>query len=202
MPLLAGDVIGILDKLNIERAHVIGLDWGSGVAWYVAAHHSSRVDHLVDINFGNPATWPRTTLQSLQRTSHRILFQAPGVAEALLPQDDWHLLRALCDGHGDIDEYVKTLSEPGALTGGFNWYRANAPLERLVTPPPSLPPVAAPTMGVWGAKDPYILESRILNSAGSVTGPWRYERFEDAGHWVPLDQPDKLNKLLIEFLMS
>jgi pimeloyl-ACP methyl ester carboxylesterase len=49
---------------------------------------------------------------------------------------------------------------------------------------------------------PYVLESRILNSAGSVTGPWRYERFEDAGHWVPLAQPDKLNKSLIEFFRS
>jgi pimeloyl-ACP methyl ester carboxylesterase len=53
--------------------------------------------------------------------------------------------------------------------------------------------------GSGGAKDPYVLGPRILNSAGSVTGPGRYVRFEDAGHWVPLDQPDKLNKSLIEF---
>jgi pimeloyl-ACP methyl ester carboxylesterase len=33
-----------------------------------------------------------------------------------------------------------------------------------------------------------------------VTGGWRYERFDDAGHWVPLEQPERLNRLLIDFL--
>jgi pimeloyl-ACP methyl ester carboxylesterase len=136
MPLLVSDVVGILDALDIERAHVVGHDWGSAVAWFVASLHPSRVDHLVDICFGNPAAAPRLTLQSLQRASHRIPFQFPGVAESLLPQDDWYLLRALANGRGDMDEAVKALSEPGALTAGFSWYRANAPLERLVAPPP------------------------------------------------------------------
>jgi hypothetical protein len=33
-----------------------------------------------------------------------------------------------------------------------------------------------------------------------VTGPWRYERVEDAGHWLQLDAPDKVNDLLLDFL--
>jgi pimeloyl-ACP methyl ester carboxylesterase len=202
MPLLVSDVVGFLDALDIKRAHVVGHDWGSAVAWFFASLHPSRLDHLVDICFGNPAAAPRLTLQSLQRASHRILFQFQGVAESLLPQNDWFLLRALANGRGDMDEAVKALSEPGALTAGFNWYRANAPLERLVAPPPTLAPIAAPTLGIWGAEDPYVLEERLLNSAQTVTGLWRYERFDDAGHWVQLDQPDKLNRLLIEFLRS
>jgi pimeloyl-ACP methyl ester carboxylesterase len=202
MPVLVSDVVGILDALGIERAHVVGHDWGSPVAWFVAHLHPSRVDHLVDIGSGNPAAAPRLTLPSLQRASHRILFQFQGAAETLLPQDGWYLLRALLNGSGDFDEAVKALSEPGALTAGFNWYRANAPLERLVAPPPKLGPITAPTLAVWGAKCPYVLEERLLNSARTVTGPWRYERFDDAGHWVQLDQPDKSNRLLIEFLSS
>jgi hypothetical protein len=33
-----------------------------------------------------------------------------------------------------------------------------------------------------------------------VTGPWRYERIEDAGHWLQLDAPNKVNDLLLDFL--
>jgi pimeloyl-ACP methyl ester carboxylesterase len=33
-----------------------------------------------------------------------------------------------------------------------------------------------------------------------VTGPWTYARVEDAGHWMQLDRPHALNRLLLEFL--
>jgi hypothetical protein len=43
----------------------------------------------------------------------------PTVAEALLPRDNWYLLRAILNGSGDLDDAVTALSEPGALTAGF-----------------------------------------------------------------------------------
>src|SRR5256714_12274615 len=48
------DVTGILDALGIERAHVVGHDWGAGVAWLVAALAPERVDRLVPVSFGPP----------------------------------------------------------------------------------------------------------------------------------------------------
>ena len=33
-----------------------------------------------------------------------------------------------------------------------------------------------------------------------MTGPWRYVRLEDAGHWMQLDRPDAVNQLLLDFL--
>ncbi len=40
----------------------------------------------------------------------------------------------------------------------------------------------------------------MLRSAEQVTGPWRYERVEDASHWMQLDQPERVNALLFDFL--
>jgi pimeloyl-ACP methyl ester carboxylesterase len=40
----------------------------------------------------------------------------------------------------------------------------------------------------------------MVRSAAHVTGPWRYERIEGAGHWMQLDRPDRINELLLEFL--
>ena len=37
-------------------------------------------------------------------------------------------------------------------------------------------------------------------SAQQVAGPWRYERIDGAGHWMQLEAPDELNRLLLDFL--
>jgi hypothetical protein len=55
-------------------------------------------------------------------------------------------------------------------------------------------------MGVWSTGDFALAEAGMTGSARYVTGPWRYERVEDAGHWLQLDAPDKVNDLLLDFL--
>jgi pimeloyl-ACP methyl ester carboxylesterase len=63
-----------------------------------------------------------------------------------------------------------------------------------------LPPVAAPTMGVWSTGDVALTEAQMTGSAKHVTGRWRYERLEGPGHWVQLEAPDAVNRLLLDFL--
>lgn len=117
-------------------------------------------------------------------------------------RDDWKLLRDWLRGDGDVEQYVADLSRPGALTAGLNWYRANlAPQFELQgrTPPPA---VAAPTLGLWSSGDNYLTEHRMMRSGEHVTGPWRYERIDGASHWMQLDDPDRVNGLLLEFLVD
>ena len=47
------DVVAVLDALEIERAHVVGHDWGAGVAWLVAAFAPKRVERLVAMSVGH-----------------------------------------------------------------------------------------------------------------------------------------------------
>jgi pimeloyl-ACP methyl ester carboxylesterase len=195
------DVAALLDAAGVQRAHVVGHDWGAAAAWLVGSLLPERVDRLVAISVGHPATFGRPTLEQLQKGWYRILFQFEGTAEELLRQEDWYLFRELFRG-GDPDAYVADLARPGALTAGLNWYRANLPVERLLAPRPALPPVTAPTLGVFGSEDLYLVEGPMLASAEHVRGPWRYERFDGAGHWIPLEQPDRLNRLLLEFLRA
>jgi pimeloyl-ACP methyl ester carboxylesterase len=121
------------------------------------------------------------------------------VAERWLSDDDFRNLREWA-GHPDIDAVVRRLSDPAALTASLGPYRAILAPESLVSPPPQLPPVTAPTMGIWSAGDVALVEAGMINSSRYVTGPWRYERIDDAGHWIPLDAPDRLTKLLLDFL--
>jgi pimeloyl-ACP methyl ester carboxylesterase len=44
------------------------------------------------------------------------------------------------------------------------------------------------------------VEENVTGSAAHVTAQWRYERIDDAGHWIPLDAPAELTALLLDFL--
>ncbi len=198
---IVGDVTGIMDALGVQRAHVVGHDWGAAVAWLVAMLAPTRVDHLVVISVGAPGAAGPPTLEALQKGWYRILFDMPGIAEDLIQRNDWYLARTLLEGSGEnFETYIANLSEPGALTAALNWYRANVPVQRLIGPPPALPPVAAPTMGVFGTADVALTEDAMVKSASRVSGPWRYERLEGIGHFVPLDAAEQLNNLLLDFL--
>ncbi|HVD01772.1 MAG TPA: alpha/beta hydrolase [Candidatus Dormibacteraeota bacterium] len=197
---VASDVTAILDALGVERAHVVGHDFGAAVAWLVASLFPQRVDRLAVLSVGFPGAAGPPDLEALQKGWYRILIQTEGVAEDLARQDDWYLFRTLFGGAADTDAYIAELSDPAALTAGFNWYRANLPLSRLLAPPPTLPLVRAPTLGMWSSGDLYLTERAMTASESRVTGGWRYERIEDATHWLQVDQPERVNALLLEHL--
>jgi len=198
--LMVEDVTGIMDALGIQRAHVVAHDWGAAVAWLTASLAPERVDRLVAISVGFPGAAGKPDLESLQKGWYRLLFQFEGIAEDLVQRDDWYLMRELLATYPDLEQCLRDLSEPGALTASLNWYRANLPVERLLGPVPELPPVQAPTLGIWSSGDLYLTEQAMVRSGERVSGPWRYERVEGASHWVPLDQPQVLNALLLDFL--
>lgn len=199
MPFVAGDVMAILDHLGIDKAHVVGHDWGAALAWVIASLIPDRVDHLVALSVGHPNSFREAGWAQREKSWYMLLFQFEGVAEQWLSADGWANLRAWGD-HPDFDEVVARLEQSGALTAGLNWYRANVPPESLVAPPLTLPAVAANTMGIWSSGDFALTEQQMTGSADHVTGKWRYERIEGAGHWVQVDAAQQLNQLLIDFL--
>jgi pimeloyl-ACP methyl ester carboxylesterase len=87
------------------------------------------------------------------------------------------------------------------LTAGLNYYRANVkPQMPAENPPPAPPKIACPVLGLWGDGDPFLIEDNVVKSTERVSGPWRYEKISGAGHWIMLDRPAEVNRLLIEFL--
>jgi pimeloyl-ACP methyl ester carboxylesterase len=200
LAIIVEDVVGIMDALDVTGAHVVGHDWGAALAWLVAALHPQRVDRLAAISVGYPGASGKPTLEALQKGWYRLLFQFTGVAEELLQRDDWYLLRVLLQSDSLAKRYIPILSQPGALTAGLNWYRANLAPDRMLRPPRRLPPVQAPTLGIFGAHDLYLTEEGMTASERMVQGSWRYERFAESGHWLMLEEPERFNRLLLEFL--
>jgi pimeloyl-ACP methyl ester carboxylesterase len=200
LPVLVGDVLGVLDHLGVERAHVVGHDWGAALAWVTASVAADRVESLVALSVGHPLSFGGAGLAQREKSWYMLLFQFEGVAEEWLSKDDWRNFREW-SSHPDVESCIADLSRPGALTASLNWYRANVPPESLVAEPLALPPVAAPTMGVWSTGDMALTEQSMTGSSAFVAdGRWRYERVDDAGHWMQLDAPDRVNELLLDFL--
>jgi len=191
------DVVGILDALSIDTADFVAHDWGASVAWRTAIAHPNRVRKLVVLSVAHPLA--PYTLRQREMAWYQLFFQFEGIAEAWLQRDNWALFREMLRGNGDIDRYISDLSRPEALRVSLNWYRANlAP--HLPESPPKLPPVEAPTLGIWSSNDHYLDGERMKMSEQFVKARWRYQQVDDASHWIPLDAPDRLNQLLIEWL--
>lgn len=205
---LVGDVLGLLDILGIERCAVVGHDWGAALTWTLAAVAPQRVDRLVAISVGHLQAFAAAGVAQRQRSWYMLWFLFPGVAEAALAADDFAFFRRWAWAGAepgddlDADRQVADLSRPGALTAALNWYRANIdPASfHLDRSPVALPAVTCPAMGVWSSHDLALTEQQMTGSERFVEGPWRYERLEGIGHWVPVQAPEQLSALLVDFL--
>ena len=168
------------------------------LAWALASVAPGSVDHVAVLSVGNPVTFLRT-LEQKQKSWYMLLFQFPGIAERWLTENSWANFRRWA-AHPDTDGVIADLDADGSLTPGLNWYRANVAPEFWVGPPPQLPPVQAPAMGIWSTGDIALTEVQMTDSAQNVAGPWRYERLDGPGHWMQLDAPATVNQLLLDFL--
>jgi pimeloyl-ACP methyl ester carboxylesterase len=198
-PRMIGDVVGLLDRLSIERAHLVGHDWGAAIAWMTASLVPDRVASLTALSVGHPAALRAAGWVQREKSWYMLLFQFTGIAEQWLSANDFRNLREW-SSHPDIDAVVERLREPGALTASLNLYRAILPPSSLVEPPPALPPVRAPAMGIWSSGDLALTERSMTGSEAHVAGTWRYERIDGIGHWMQLEAPAEVNALLLDFL--
>ena len=193
------DAVGVTPGAEARGVHVVGHDWGAAVAWLTAMFLPDQVRTLTVLSVPHPAA--PNTIRQREMAWYQLFFQFEDVAEATLRYHDWAALRELTPGYKDLDRAIAGLSRPGALTASLNWYRANlAP--RMPGPGPEFPPVTAPTLGIWSDGDRYLDGARMSASGDLVKGPWRYAEIKGATHWIPLDAPEELNALLLDWLSS
>jgi pimeloyl-ACP methyl ester carboxylesterase len=199
IPLLAVDLVGVLDELGVERAHVVGHDFGAATAWTLALFAPDRVQSLCALSVGHPAAFMRAGMPQREKSWYILLFQFAGVAEQWLMADRWANFREW-SRHPAADEVAARLADPADLTATLNLYRANLTPESFLAPPFEAPPITAPVMGVWSALDFALTERQMTDSAAYVEGPWRYERIEGVDHWMMLEDPARVSELLVDFL--
>ncbi|QDQ93757.1 alpha/beta hydrolase [Rhodococcus sp. WB9] len=189
---LVADVIGLLDALDLDTAHLVGHDWGAAVAWVVAARHPDRITSLTTVSVPHPGAfgWAlREDADQKERSSYIRLLRMEGKAERVLLDDNAHSLRAM---FGDVvppalvDRHVALLSEPGALTAALNWYRA------MTSDFEQTPAVTVPTTYVWSTGDQALGRAGAERCGEFVDAPYEFVVLDDATHWIPEQRPDAL----------
>lgn len=196
---LVSDVLAVLDDAGVEKAHVVGHDWGAAVAWAIALLAPERVDRLVALSVGHPSAFATRGIEQRRLSWYMLLFQFEE-AEELMRSDDWALFREWAASHPDLDHAIEDLERPGALTAALNWYRASLHPRADLGPRGQLPPVQADTLGVFSTGDAFLLSDQMSESGHYVAGQWRYECLDGPGHWLMLEEPERVNALLLDFL--
>lgn len=219
VPNLVEDIRALAAHLNGGQPFVlVGHDWGGAVAWTFAIRHPALVEKLVIINAPHPGVFDRELAQNpaqQQASQYMLLFRSPN-AESTLSANNYaplvegvlgELKRSGKVTEADIARYIQAWSQPGALTGGLNWYRA-----ARVGPPvggqrESLTAsvgveslrVTVPTLVIWGEKDTALLPGNLVGLEQFVPN-LTVERIPEGSHWVVHEQPDRINRLIREFL--
>lgn len=205
-PKLVGDVIGLLDALGIEKAHLVGHDWGAAVAWNVAIRHPDRLASLTAVSVPHPAAFGRALREDSDqqgRSTYIQLFRQPGKAEELLLENGAQRLRAMYQDAvpaEQVEEHVRRMSEPGALTAALNWYRAmtahRAP--GATDGGSGDDTVRVPTTYVWSDADMALGRTGAEACGEHVSGPYRFAVLEGVTHWIPEQAPADLADLIID----
>ncbi|WP_199430514.1 alpha/beta fold hydrolase [Qaidamihabitans albus] len=196
---LVGDVLGIADELGWDRFDLVGHDWGAAVGWHTASRHPGRLRTLTAVSVPHPAALARAIRtdedQHLRSAYMKEWRQTPATEERMLA-DDAAALRRMFEWkvpRGNVDEYVRRLSEPGALTAALNWYRAGRPDEQIGV-------VEVPTLYVWSTEDVAVGSTAAFDTENWVSGPYEFRMLEDVTHWVPEEVPEAMAALLLDFL--
>jgi pimeloyl-ACP methyl ester carboxylesterase len=230
MPNLVADVHALATELLKSAGGttftLVAHDWGGVVAWVYAALHPEMLDRLVILNAPHPTIFGRELRENpaQQKASEYMLMFRSQEAEALLSENQYEWLKRAVLGKdpsaADVAAYEEAWSQPGALTGGLNYYRASgvgpppAPSSapgRAGGPPataagsttaaPATPPliVRVPTLVIWGEKDTALLTGN-LNGLDQVVPKLTIKRIPDGTHWIAREKAADVNRLIREFL--
>ncbi len=230
VPLLVEDLRALAERLGHKKFTLVGHDWGGAVAWAFAAAHPDYLEKLVIVNAPHPAVFERELRENpaqQQASQYMLVFRSPQ-AEQLLSANNYAALTegVLADGlkqgcltEEDRKAYLEAWSQPGALTGGLNYYRAArvGPPAPAAAPPQGPAPggpgqpaasfasdlpsllIKVPTLVIWGEKDRYLLTGN-LEGLDRFVPKLTLKRIPDGSHWVIHEKPSMINSTIRAFM--
>lgn len=202
---IVGDLVALADHFDIAEFTLVGHDWGGAVAWMAALQVPGRVSRLVIVNAPHPLVFQRSLFDDAdQRQASQYITRfrdtsidagltGTGLEKFFGSTFVQHLTTAVAGD--DKAAYLDEWSQPGAMTGMLNWYRAS----QVIVPAPGetparpafldapFPKVEQPTLVIWGMRDKALLQVQL--ELAEHVPDLTIGRIEDAGHFVPWEKP-------------
>lgn len=211
---IANDIWKVVSgTLGHKRFRLVGHDWGGPTAFALASAHPEAIEKLAIVDVVIPGDGGDFS-QGGFRWHHQFHI-TPDLPEALTQGRERIYLSwfyrtfsfrpdAITDA--DLDEYVRTYSQPGAMRAGFSLYRAMrddaATNAKLMASGFKLPmPILAVGgdngyPGTFGRGRRHEPEQSLKRWGANVTGA----TIPNCGHFVPEEQPELFNRMLLDFL--
>lgn len=209
---LGADVLALAAHYTKDPFVLVAHDWGGAVAWGVAIARPQRLAQLVMLNSPHPYLfWRELCANPAQQeaSAYMNFFRLPKAERVLAENGYARLLGAF----QDLDEpsrqaLVEAWSQPGALTGGLNYYRASA-----LYPPTAEDPgarklalkaedfiVRVPTLVLWGMRDAALLPG-CIEGLEALVPELKLVRVPEATHWIARERADLVIREIEAFTM-
>jgi pimeloyl-ACP methyl ester carboxylesterase len=197
---LRAAVVGLMDRLSLERASLVGNSLGGATAAFVAARHPDRVERLVLIDAAGFNLSPEARPWLLRASGGPV-----GAAISWLPRPRPLFALGLRQVFHDdtlvtrerLDEYEAPLLRPGAVQGMRALLNAEAPSEDEFQA--MLRALRAPTLVIWGEEDRWIPVADAHRFAAAIPGA-RKVVLPRCGHMPQEERPADVVALLREVL--
>jgi pimeloyl-ACP methyl ester carboxylesterase len=213
---MAEDVVGWLDHLGVERAHLVGHDWGAAIAYVAGALAPERFGSLTTLAVpygGRLQDGIRKLPSQILNSWYMIFFQLRGLADFAVETRDWALIDKLWrdwspgwdPGEDEKRALKRTLAQPGVKAAALGYYRAMFDTRSEAakqTRELSEAKVSVPTLALTGVLDGCIdtrLYDHTMLAADFPAGLEVY-RMEGAGHFLHQEKPQEFNVLLLDWL--
>ena len=197
---LPRSVLGLMDRLGIERASLVGNSMGGATAALVAAESPGRVGALVLIDAAGfdmgPSQRPRLVRFAMSPAGS-VIARLPGkrlVVEASLRQvfhDAAHVTPER------VSEYLAAARRPGTFPAMRSLGASLA--DRAAVVSQALPRIGAPTLVLWGDDDRWIEIAHADRFVAAIPGA-RKVVIPSCGHVPQEEKPDEVARLLLAFL--
>jgi epoxide hydrolase 4 len=198
---LGADVLTLAAHYTKDRFVLVAHDWGGAIAWGVAIAQPARLSELVMLNSPHPYVFWRELCNNpaqQKASQYMLLFRLPKAERVLQENGYARLLSSFSDlGEEARNALLEAWSQPGALTGGLNYYRASP-----LYPPTAEDPgpkklqwkpedfmVRVPTLVLWGERDTALLPG-CLEGLEQVVPGVKIVRVPEASHWIARERTD------------
>jgi pimeloyl-ACP methyl ester carboxylesterase len=194
---MADDVAGLLDALDIQSTHLLGLSMGSMIGMEFALRHADRLDRLV---LAGPGAAPARSAIDPISVWNWVKTNDPSGEVFGAQQFTWLFSPTFLRNHQAVHDTIALLaSNPNTIQPDAYDRQARAYLEFDALD--RLGGITAPTLVIVGEQDLLTPPWAAREVAGGIPGA-RLEIVTGDGssHVLPLERPDDFNQLVIGFL--
>jgi len=196
---LVADVACIADAVGADTFTVIGHDWGAALAWAVALFLPDRVEKNIVLAVGHPVAFRNGGIKQQQKSWYMLVFINEDLGTQFLRHNNYEAMTSFLD-HPWPEETIAELERDGQIVSHFNWYKANITADGFMREPLVLPPIQAPSLGMWSANDWALLEEQMETSGEFCANGFTYVRLSESGHWSAVTAPNEVAGHILNFL--